>query len=102
MNRGPRTGAVAKKWLSRAEDKLKRTGYYEDDTVMIVEMNYTDMPKSWFIASGLEHERLDDLPHVHADGGGGVLRRAGAFGELTHLDLEAEGTGGVGDSLRVG
>lgn len=60
MNRGARTGAVARKWLSRAEDSLKRKGYYEDDTVMIVQMNYTDMPKSWFIASGLERERLDD------------------------------------------
>jgi phage terminase large subunit len=28
---------------------------------MVVQMNYTDMPKSWFIASGLESERLDDL-----------------------------------------
>ena len=49
-----------------------------------------------------EHERRDDLPHVHADGGGGVLRRAGAFGELMHLDLETEGAGGVGDSLGGG
>jgi len=60
MNRGPRTGAVAKKWLSRAEVDLQRCGYYEDDLVMVVQMNYTDMPKSWFEASGLEEERLDD------------------------------------------
>lgn len=60
MNRGLSSGAVAKKWLKRAEKTLKRTGYYEDDTVMIVEMNYTDMPREWFIASGLEQERLDD------------------------------------------
>lgn len=60
MNRGGRTDAVAKKWLERAEKDLERCGYYEDDTVMVVEMNYTDMPKSWFIASGLEQERQDD------------------------------------------
>ena len=61
MNRGVRNGAIAKKWLARADKELSRCGYYEDDTIMVVEMNYTDMPKSWFIASGLEQERLDDL-----------------------------------------
>jgi phage terminase large subunit len=61
MNRGRRDGAVAKKWLDRAEKELKRCGYYEDGSIMVVEMNYTDMPQSWFIASGLEVERLDDL-----------------------------------------
>ena len=60
MNRGASSGAVAKKWLQRAEKSLAINGYYEDDTIMVVEMNYTDMPKSWFIASGLEQERLDD------------------------------------------
>jgi len=60
MNRGVRTGAIAKKWLARADKELARCGYYEDDTIMVVEMNYTDMPQSWFIASGLEQERLDD------------------------------------------
>ena len=60
MNRGTRNGAVARKWLDRAEQSLARTGYYEDDGVMVVEMNYTDMPKSWFVASGLEVERKED------------------------------------------
>lgn len=60
MNRGPRTGAIAQQWLQRAEADLARCGYYEDDLIMVVEMNYTDMPKSWFIASGLEQEREDD------------------------------------------
>jgi len=60
MNRGARTGAVAKKWLARAEKDLARCGYYEDDLIMVVQMNYTDMPKSWFEASGLEQERQDD------------------------------------------
>lgn len=60
MNRGTRDGAIAQQWLSRADAELDRCGYYEDDLIMVVQMNYTDMPKSWFIASGLEQERLDD------------------------------------------
>lgn len=60
MNRGSKSGAVAKKWLERAEKELARCGYYEDDLLMVVEMNYTDMPKQWFLQSGLEEERLDD------------------------------------------
>lgn len=61
MNRGARNGAVAQKWLARAEKELSRCGYYEDDLIMVVEMNYTDMPEDWFLFSGLEQERLDDL-----------------------------------------
>jgi phage terminase large subunit len=61
MNRGTRAGGVAKKWLVRAEKELDRCGYYEDDLLMVVEMNYTDMPEEWFVLSGLEQERLDDL-----------------------------------------
>jgi len=60
MNRGQKSGAVAKKWLVRAEKELARCGYYEDDLIMVVEMNYTDMPQDWFRLSGLEEERLDD------------------------------------------
>ena len=60
MNRGAKNGAVATKWLARAEKELERCGYYEDDLIMVVEMNYTDMPEDWFIMSGLEEERLDD------------------------------------------
>ncbi|MCK5600580.1 phage terminase large subunit [Candidatus Pacearchaeota archaeon] len=61
MNRGSQSGAVAKKWLARAEKELAKCGYYEDDLLMVVEMNYTDMPEDWFKLSGLEEERLDDL-----------------------------------------
>ncbi len=61
MNRGSKTGAVAKKWLARAEKQLSKTGFYEDDLLMVVEMNYTDMPEEWFLMSGLEEERLDDI-----------------------------------------
>lgn len=60
MNRGSESGAVAKKWLARAEKELAKCGYYEDDLLMVVEMNYTDMPVDWFKFSGLEEERLDD------------------------------------------
>ena len=60
MNRGRRDGAIAKKYLKRAEKELARCGYYEDDAIMVVEMNYTDMPQAWFEASGLENERKDD------------------------------------------
>jgi len=61
MNRGARSGAIAQKWLARADKELARRGYYEDDIIMVVEMNYTDMPPAWFLASGLEPERLDDF-----------------------------------------
>jgi phage terminase large subunit len=61
MNRGTRAGAVAKKWLERAEPDLERCGYYEDNLLMVVEMNYTDMPREWFELSGLEEERQDDF-----------------------------------------
>ena len=61
MNRGSRIGGIAEKWLARAENELQRCGYYEDDAIMVVQMNYTDMPPSWFEASGLEDERLDDI-----------------------------------------
>ncbi len=60
MNRGSKSGAVAKKWLARAEKQLAKIGFYEDDVLMVVEMNYTDMPEDWFKLSGLEEERLDD------------------------------------------
>ena len=60
MNRGSRKGAVAQKWLARAEKDLRRCGYYEDDVLMVVELNYTDMPRDWFNYSGLEEERQDD------------------------------------------
>ena len=64
MNRGASSGAVAKKWLARAEPDLQRYGYYEDDLLMVVEMNYTDMPREWFLQSGLEQERLDDYENL--------------------------------------
>src|ERR1043165_5757726 len=64
MNRGSRNDPVALKWLERAEADLSRCGYYEDDMIMIVEINYTDIPQAWFQASGLEQERLDDFRNM--------------------------------------
>lgn len=61
MNRRSSQDAIAKKYLSRAEAELKRTGYYEDDLMMVVEVNYTDNP--WF-PSELEQERRDDFENL--------------------------------------
>lgn len=60
MNRGNSKDAISQKMLKRAEPELKRTGYYEDEYMMIMQVNYPDMPKSWFIGSGLEEERASD------------------------------------------
>ncbi|MCK5021005.1 MAG: phage terminase large subunit [Candidatus Peribacteraceae bacterium] len=61
MNRGSSADAIAKKYLKRAERELAKTGYYEDDMLMIVEVNYQDNP--WFPPE-LEQERLDDLENL--------------------------------------
>jgi len=61
MNRSSRDDAIAKKYLARAEDELARRGRYEDDLVMIVQMNYQDNP--WFPPE-LELERLDDKENL--------------------------------------
>lgn len=64
MNRGSSEDAIAKKYLSRAEDSLARTGYYEDDLIMVVEVNYQDNP--WFPPE-LEQERADDKANLEPD-----------------------------------
>jgi len=58
MNRGSSKDPISKKYLKRAEHDLERCGYYEDDLVMIIEVNYDENP--WFDGSGLEQERADD------------------------------------------
>lgn len=60
MNRGSAADPISRKWLKRAEKDLAKTGYYEDDHLLIVQINWTDVPRKWFIASGLEDERMDD------------------------------------------
>lgn len=61
MNRGSSNDAVAQKYLARAEKDLKKTGRYEDDLIMAVEVNWRDNP--WFPPE-LEMERLDDLENL--------------------------------------
>ena len=61
MNRGSSADAIAKKYLSRADDQLKKSGYYEDDLIMVVDVNWRDNP--WF-PQELEQERLDDLENL--------------------------------------
>ena len=62
MNRGSSKDAISQRYLKRAESELARCGFYEDDLVMIVEINYDENP--WFIGSGLETERLDDKQYL--------------------------------------
>lgn len=64
MNRASINDPIAKKWLSRAEPSLERCQYYEDDTLIIVEANYNDLPRAWFLGSGLEQERQDDYKNM--------------------------------------
>ena len=64
MNRGSRKDPVSETFLRHAEVELAKTGYYEDDNMMIMEINYTDIPKQWFIDSGLEPERASDEKYM--------------------------------------
>ena len=61
MNRGSSADAVVKKYLHRADAQLRKTGYYEDDLIMAVEVNWQDNP--WFPPE-LEQERLDDYANL--------------------------------------
>jgi len=61
MNRGSTKDAVAKKYLSRAEPALSKQGWYEDELMIVVELNWRDNP--WFPPE-LEQERLDDLANL--------------------------------------
>jgi phage terminase large subunit len=61
MNRGSRKDAIAKKYLARAEASLKRTGYYEDDLMIVVEVNWQD--NAWFPPE-LDQERRDDFENL--------------------------------------
>jgi len=57
MNRHSMLGAVATKYLHRAERSLAEKGYYEDDLVMVIQLNYSENP--WFPPE-LDMERIDD------------------------------------------
>lgn len=67
MNRGSSKDAVAEKYLKRAAPSLAKQGWYEDDMMIVVELNYQDNP--WFPPE-LELERADDyenLPRAEYD-----------------------------------
>lgn len=64
MNRKSRQDAIAKKYLARAEASLSRCGRYEDDMIMIIQVNYQDNP--WFPPE-LEQERADDEQNLSKD-----------------------------------
>jgi len=57
MNRGSSKDPIAQKYLKRAESALAKCGYYEDDLMLAVQINYDDNP--WFPPE-LEAERADD------------------------------------------
>lgn len=61
MNWGHSTGAIAQKYLKRAEASLRKTGRYEDDLIMVVQVNWRD--NLWFPPE-LEQERLDDYNNL--------------------------------------
>jgi len=60
MNRGSRGDPVSKHILAKADPDLFRKGFYEDDFMIAVHADYNDMPRAWFLASGLEVERAND------------------------------------------
>ena len=61
MNRASSNDAIAKKYLARAEKDLARCGFYEDDLLMVVQVNWQENP--WFPPE-LEQERADDLKNL--------------------------------------
>lgn len=58
MNRGSAADAISRRYLKQAEKELARCGYYEDDYMIVIEINYDENP--WYDGSGLEEERLFD------------------------------------------
>ncbi len=55
MNRGSTADPINIEHLKPYEDEYLKTGYYEDDTIMIIRLHYTDNP--WF-PEVLESKRL--------------------------------------------
>lgn len=67
MNRGSITDPIAITYLNKAEKELERCGYYEDDYMMVVEINYQDNP---FFPGILEQQRkkaFDEWPRAKYD-----------------------------------
>jgi phage terminase large subunit len=61
MNRGSTKDAVAVKYLSRAEADLAKQGWYQDELMTVVELNWRDNP--WFPPE-LDMERRDDFENL--------------------------------------
>ena len=61
MNRASTNDAIAKKYLKRAELALQNDGFYEDDLLLVVQVNWRDNP---FFPPELDLERLDDLENL--------------------------------------
>lgn len=61
MNRGSTKDAISKKYLSRAEPMLKKQGWYEDELMIVVEINWRDNP--WHPPE-MELERMDDFNNL--------------------------------------
>lgn len=67
MNRGSITDPIAETYLKKADPALERTGYYEDDYMIVVEINWRDNP---FFPAQLEVQRkkaYDEWPRAKYD-----------------------------------
>jgi phage terminase large subunit len=60
MNRGSSNDPISKEYLKDADAEIDKKGWYADEDVLIVQVNYSDIPKQWFETSGLEKERARD------------------------------------------
>lgn len=67
MNRGSVTDPVSQTYLAKAEAELERSGIYEDDYMIVVEINWRDNP---FFPEQLEIQRkkaFDEWPRAKYD-----------------------------------
>lgn len=67
MNRGSVNDPICISYLNKAEDELSRCGYYEDDYMMVVEINWRDNP--WFpeILNKQRLKNYDEWPRAKYD-----------------------------------
>lgn len=63
MNRGSSKDPVSQKLLKPYERELERTGFYEDDDIIIVQINWDENP---FFPDVLNKERLRDKKYLSA------------------------------------
>lgn len=70
MNRGNSKDPMSDSYLRAAESDIAKKGWYADENILVVQCNYTDIPRKWWLASGLEAERARDerlLPKAEYD-----------------------------------